>query len=70
MKRLRISGYVRKQKNPDTQASEHNRYSNILNREFYAERPMKKIVTDVTYIKPMRKLKRKPPVQYRLEQAA
>ena len=51
MKRLGIKGYVRKQKNPDTEGSEHNRYANILNRKFYADKPMQKIVTDVTYIK-------------------
>ena len=51
MKRLGISGYVRKQKFPETEGSEHSRYTNILNREFHAEKPMQKIVTDVTYIK-------------------
>ena len=30
---------------------EHTRYPNILNRMFKAEKPMQKIVTDVTYIK-------------------
>lgn len=30
---------------------EHIRYANVLNREFKAEKPMQKIVTDVTYIK-------------------
>lgn len=51
MKRLGIKGYVRQQKSPDTLGSEHNRYANILNRKFYADKPMQKIVTDVTYIK-------------------
>ena len=51
MKRLGISGYVRKQKNPDTEGAEHDKFANVLNREFYAEKPMQKIVTDVTYIK-------------------
>ncbi len=51
MKRLEISGYVRKQKSPETEGSEHNRYANILNRKFNADKPMQKIVTDVTYIK-------------------
>ena len=51
MKRLGILGYVRKQKSPETIGSEHNRYANILNREFHSEKPMQKIVTDVTYIK-------------------
>ena len=36
MKRLGISGYVRKQKSPETEGSEHNRYANILNRNFHA----------------------------------
>ena len=39
-------------KNPEAEGSEHNRYANILNREFYAEKPMQKVVTDITYIKP------------------
>ena len=30
---------------------EHIRYPNVLNRNFKAEKPMQKIVTDVTYIK-------------------
>ena len=51
MKRLGIKGYVRQQKNPEILGLEHNRYANILNREFHAEKPMQKIVTDVTYIK-------------------
>ena len=51
MKRLGIKGYVRKQKYPDTLGSEHNRFPNILNREFRADKPLEKIVTDVTYIK-------------------
>ncbi len=51
MKRLGISGYVRRQKIPDTEGAEHDRFANVLNREFYAEKPMQKIVTDVTYIK-------------------
>lgn len=56
-------------KNPETKDSEDNGYENLLNTEFYAEKPMQKILTDVTYIKPLRKLKIKPPVQYRLEQS-
>lgn len=47
MKRLGIKGYLRQQKSPDTEGSEHNRYANILNREVYPERPMQKIVTDL-----------------------
>lgn len=51
MKRLGIQGYVRKQKYPNTIGAEHNRFANILNREFYANKPLQKVVTDVTYIK-------------------
>ena len=51
MKRLGISGYIRKQKNPDTEGREHERFSNELKRDFHAEKPMQKIVTDVTYLK-------------------
>ena len=35
MQRLRIKGYVRKQKNPTSTGAEHNRFSNVLNRNFY-----------------------------------
>mgnify|MGYP004460415573 CR=1 FL=1 len=51
MRRLGIRGYVRKQKNPVTGGSEHDRFANVLNRNFNAEKPMQKVVTDVTYIK-------------------
>ena len=51
MHRLNIKGYCRKQKCPVLPGKEHNRFSNILNRQFYAQKPMQKIVTDVTYIK-------------------
>lgn len=51
MKRLNITGYVRKSANPIVPGAEHNRYANILNRQFYADKPMQKVVTDVTYIK-------------------
>lgn len=51
MKRLGIHGYYRRSKALNSMGLEHNRYSNILNRQFNAERPMEKIVTDVTYIK-------------------
>ena len=51
MKRIGIKGYVRKQKLPEQDGSEHLRFTNELNRKFYAEKPMQKIVTDVTYIK-------------------
>lgn len=50
MRRLGIKGYVRKQKQPSTLCSQHDRFPNILNRCFSAEKPMQKIVTDVTYL--------------------
>ena len=51
MKRLGIRGYLRKQNNPETEGTEHDRFPNELNRKFYSAKPMQKIVTDVTYIK-------------------
>ena len=53
MKRLGISGFIRKTKNleQDGSGNEHDRFPNILNRDFYSDKPMQKIVTDVTYIK-------------------
>ena len=50
MQRLGIKGYVRKLQKPESTGEEHDRFPNILNREFYADKPMQKIVTDVTYI--------------------
>ena len=52
MKRLGIHGYIRKTKNSATYVgAEHNRFPNILNRNFKADKPMQKLVTDVTYLK-------------------
>ena len=51
MKRIGIHGYTRRKKTPVALGMEHIRYPNILNRNFNAEKPMQKIVTDVTYIK-------------------
>ena len=52
MRRLKIHGYTRRQKTAAAGSNmEHIRYSNVLNRNFKAEKPMQKIVTDVTYIK-------------------
>ena len=52
MKRLGICGYTRRRKAGVTGTNmEHVRYPNILNRNFKADRPLEKIVTDVTYIK-------------------
>ena len=50
MRRLGIKGYVRRQKLPESSGAEHDRFPNILNREFYADKPLQKVVTDVTYI--------------------
>ena len=52
MRRLKIHGYTRRQKTAAAESNmEHIRYPNVLNRNFKAEKPMQKIVTDVTYIK-------------------
>lgn len=52
MKRLGIHGYTRRRKTAAAGSNmEHIRYSNVLNRNFKAEKPMQKVVTDVTYIK-------------------
>lgn len=52
MKRLGVHGYTRKRKLPTSYTGmEHTRYANILNRNFKADKPLQKIVTDVTYIK-------------------
>lgn len=51
MKRLGICGYIRRRKVPTAMGLEHIHYANVLNRIFKAEKPMQKIVTDVTYIK-------------------
>ena len=52
MKRLDVHGYTRKRKLPTSYTGmEHTRYANILGRDFKADRPLQKIVTDVTYIK-------------------
>ena len=51
MKRLGIHGYTRRRKGDPSAGLEHVRYPNVLNRKFKTEKPMEKIVTDVTYIK-------------------
>ena len=51
MKRLGIHGYTRHRKGYSPAGLEHVRYPNVLNRKFKTEKPMEKIVTDVTYIK-------------------
>ena len=45
-------GYTRKRKLPATIGGmEHMRYPNLLHRDFHSDRPGRKIITDVTYIK-------------------
>lgn len=52
MKRIGITGYIRKKKcSAVNEGAVHDRFANVLNREFASDKPMKKIVTDVTYIK-------------------
>ena len=52
MQRLGIKGYTRRkgQEIQKDEGKEHYRFSNVLNREFQASKPLEKIVTDVTYI--------------------
>ncbi len=50
MQRLGIKGFVRKVNKPETEGNEHYKFPNILNRQFKADKPMQKVVTDVTYI--------------------
>lgn len=40
MRRLGIKGFVRKQKCPATAGAEHDRFPNVLNREFNSDKPM------------------------------
>lgn len=52
MKRAGIHGFTRKRKLPvSVTGIEHTRYPNLLHRSFHADKPVEKIVTDVTYIK-------------------
>ena len=51
MNRLGITGYVRKRQKSETEGAEHVEFANVLNRKFHSEKPMQKVVTDVTYIK-------------------
>lgn len=48
MQRLRIRAAGRKKKYPQTGGPEHVRFPNLLNRQFYSDKPMSKIVTDIT----------------------
>jgi len=51
MKRLGIKGFMRKSKLPVSVGKEHREIPNILNRGFHADKPLQKIVSDITYIK-------------------
>jgi transposase InsO family protein len=51
MKRLHIKGDVRRRKYSSPLGNEHKIYPNLLNRSFYADFPLQKIVSDITYIK-------------------
>lgn len=48
MQRLGIRAKVRKHHKTATEGEEHKLYPNILNRQFFAQRPLEKIVTDIT----------------------
>ena len=51
MKRLHIKGYVRKSRYPRNPGHEHPEIPNVLNRQFHAQRPLQKVVSDITYLK-------------------
>jgi transposase InsO family protein len=51
MKRLGIKGFMRKSKLPISAGKEHREIPNILNRGFHADKPLQKIVSDITDIK-------------------
>lgn len=51
MKRLHIKGYVRRRKYSPQLGNEHKIYPNLLDRSFYADFPLQKVVSDITYIK-------------------
>lgn len=50
MRRLHIKGFVRHRRVPVHIGEEHISHPNLLNREFYSEKPCRKIVTDITYV--------------------
>jgi len=51
MQRLKIKGYFQRPKYSKYETGlMHSRFPNILNRNFKSERPLQKVVTDVTYI--------------------
>lgn len=49
MQRLSIQAKVRKSRNAATEGEELEKYPNVLNREFSAERPLSRVVTDITH---------------------
>ena len=49
MQRLSIRAKVRKSRSTSTAGEEHEKYPNILNREFSADRPLSRVVTDITH---------------------
>lgn len=51
MKRLGIQGYVRKSRYPAAPGHERKDIPNVLCRQFHAEHPLQKVVSDITYIK-------------------
>lgn len=51
MKRLGIKDYVRKSRYPCRPGHEHKDIPNLLNRQFHANLPLQKVVSDITYIK-------------------
>ena len=51
MQRLGITGFVRKSKKPQPSGREHVEIKNELKRQFYSDKPLTKIVTDITYIR-------------------
>ena len=51
MRRLGITGFVRKSKKPQLSGREHVEIKNELKRQFYSDKPLTKIVTDITYIR-------------------
>lgn len=51
MRRLGIRGYMRKSRYPSASGQERREVPNVLNRRFYAEKPLQKVASDITYIK-------------------
>ena len=49
MQRLSIRAKVRKSRSTSSAGEEHEKYPNILNRDFSAERPLSRVVTDITH---------------------